>query len=322
MQTCVVVVPTLNEADTLGQLVRSVLHDPYPAVEVVVVDGGSTDGTPEVATSAGATVLEERGDHGSPAEARNQGAEFGITELDADVLCFLDGDLELSPNFIERGMAHFVDSDEVVAVKTVADAVRDSVLMKVFSPIADRARVEDTEPNAPPPPPAHFFQATVFEGIGGFPPLGFREDWIITNRAIDFATENGQRVELEPACVRYGHLDSLGEYIGQRVWYGRTFVPYVEYVGPTGLKDLFVLTPLAYVGSLLALVGYPLVPHRLLLLAGVPFVLKLAALLVRSLRYRAPYVVPHLFLSALGNLAFVFGIIRYLVGDRRLTRGS
>jgi len=193
---------------------------------------------PELATRAGATVLEECRDHGSPTEARNQGAEFALDELEADVLCFLDGDLELSPAFIEQGMAHFVVADDVVAVKTVADAVRDTVLMKVFSPIEDRTRVEDAEPNAPPPLPVHFFDGAVFAVIGGFPAIGFREAWVFTKRAVDHTVKQHKRVVLEPACIRYGHLNSLGEYKAQRVWYNRTFVPYVEHVGPRGLTGL------------------------------------------------------------------------------------
>ena len=52
-----VVIPTLNEADQIGELVASLGW----AGEVIVADGGSTDQTIGIATKAGARVLESTG---------------------------------------------------------------------------------------------------------------------------------------------------------------------------------------------------------------------------------------------------------------------
>lgn len=52
-----VVIPTLNEADQIGELVASLAW----AGEVIVADGGSTDQTVAIATTAGARVLESTG---------------------------------------------------------------------------------------------------------------------------------------------------------------------------------------------------------------------------------------------------------------------
>ena len=68
-----VVVPTLAEAATVAEAIgvaRRTLGD----CEVIVVDGGSADGTAEAAEAAGATVLEATG---SRAEAMNAGASAG-----------------------------------------------------------------------------------------------------------------------------------------------------------------------------------------------------------------------------------------------------
>lgn len=51
-----VVLPALNEAETVAQVVRAV-HDIDPAFDVLVVDDGSWDGTADLARSAGATSV-------------------------------------------------------------------------------------------------------------------------------------------------------------------------------------------------------------------------------------------------------------------------
>ena len=57
-----VVIPCLNEAETIGECVRqarSALDENGLLGEVIVVDNGSTDGSGDLARSAGATVVEE-----------------------------------------------------------------------------------------------------------------------------------------------------------------------------------------------------------------------------------------------------------------------
>ena len=50
-----VVMPTLNQADFINAAIDSVLGQDYPAIELIVADGGSTDGTLELLKSRQAT---------------------------------------------------------------------------------------------------------------------------------------------------------------------------------------------------------------------------------------------------------------------------
>ncbi|MBI2078980.1 MAG: glycosyltransferase family 2 protein [Euryarchaeota archaeon] len=58
------VIPSLNERDgiarTLDLVPRATLEEKGHAVDVIVVDGDSKDGTPDVARAAGATVINEK----------------------------------------------------------------------------------------------------------------------------------------------------------------------------------------------------------------------------------------------------------------------
>jgi len=70
-----VVVAALNERGFIGRLVDSINDCEYKDKEVIVVDGGSTDGTAEIAERKGATVVKETGEPRGPSHARNQGVE-------------------------------------------------------------------------------------------------------------------------------------------------------------------------------------------------------------------------------------------------------
>lgn len=45
-----------NGADTIGDCIESVLNQVYPDLEYIIVDGGSTDGTPDIVRSYGAKI--------------------------------------------------------------------------------------------------------------------------------------------------------------------------------------------------------------------------------------------------------------------------
>jgi len=88
--TIAVIIPALNEAGCIGELVRDVWVQPVD--RVVVADNGSTDGTGEAAARAGATVvLESRRGYGRACAAGVAAA------ADADVLVFIDGDYSFLP---------------------------------------------------------------------------------------------------------------------------------------------------------------------------------------------------------------------------------
>ncbi len=90
-----VIIPALNEAGNIGDLVRETLAQPID--RVIVVDNGSTDGTAQVAQEAGADgVSEPRRGYGYACAAGAAAAGK------SDILVFLDGDYSSLPNEMMR----------------------------------------------------------------------------------------------------------------------------------------------------------------------------------------------------------------------------
>ncbi|MGH2459483.1 MAG: glycosyltransferase family 2 protein [Chloroflexota bacterium] len=79
-----VVIPVLDEADAIGLVVTGIPRDLI--AEVVVVDGGSRDGTIEVARAAGARVIVAR------RSGYGWACATGAAATTSDVVVFLDGD--------------------------------------------------------------------------------------------------------------------------------------------------------------------------------------------------------------------------------------
>ena len=80
-----IIVPALNEAESIGQVVSEM---PWPLIaECIVVDNGSTDATAIIATQAGARVIQSHRGYGAACLA---GSNAALTT--STILVYMDGD--------------------------------------------------------------------------------------------------------------------------------------------------------------------------------------------------------------------------------------
>lgn len=95
-----VVVPAYNVENYIEQCALSVLNQSYPCCELIIVDDGSTDSTPQILDK-----LREKNDHVQVIHKENAGVSAarntGIETAKGDYIVFVDGDDYLAPNFIE-----------------------------------------------------------------------------------------------------------------------------------------------------------------------------------------------------------------------------
>jgi glycosyltransferase involved in cell wall biosynthesis len=94
-----VVVPVLNGGKDFARCLAALTTSPPgPAWELIVVDDGSTDGSPDQALAAGARVLRTPHRRSGPGVARNLGARVATGEF----LFFLDADVLVTPHTITQ----------------------------------------------------------------------------------------------------------------------------------------------------------------------------------------------------------------------------
>lgn len=90
-----VIIPTLNEEKNLGPCLKSLMDQIYKGFEVIIVDGGSVDGTVDIAQEHGFDILEvEKKRPHDVSAAKNEGAK----NASGNALFFLDADMLLEPN--------------------------------------------------------------------------------------------------------------------------------------------------------------------------------------------------------------------------------
>jgi glycosyltransferase involved in cell wall biosynthesis len=94
-----VVVPIYNEAATLGQVVDALIALRL-RLEVLLVNDGSTDGTPAEIERLAQRYPEVRGLHQPANRGKGAAVRRGITESTGDIVLIQDADLEYSPSDI------------------------------------------------------------------------------------------------------------------------------------------------------------------------------------------------------------------------------
>ncbi len=87
-------IPTLNEAPTIGDLIREFREQGFE--HILVMDGNSSDGTPDIARAAGATVRTQTG------KGKGNAIIEAVEIIDEPYALMLDGDGTYSPEDADK----------------------------------------------------------------------------------------------------------------------------------------------------------------------------------------------------------------------------
>lgn len=193
-----VVIPTLDEAARIGRQLEALSATPGIR-EIVVADGGSTDGTPEIVRGSGLARFVE-----APA-GRGPQMNAGARLCGCEVVLFLHADVVLPPDAPALIAAALEDPSVVGgAFRTHTVTDRPSWLMSRLVRLAD---VRSRYTRVPYGDQAIFARRGVFEAVGGFPDQPLFEDVELSRRlrrlgrleTVDASVQvSGRRFEAHP----------------------------------------------------------------------------------------------------------------------------
>jgi rSAM/selenodomain-associated transferase 2 len=164
-------VPMLDEVTGLPALIEH-LAALGPGVEVVVVDGGSSDGSAELALRSGLRVVEAR-------RGRARQLNVGAAATSAGRLLFLHADTRLPPGAV--ALVHRTLDDPGVAMGAFSLRLdrRGRRLRIIEAGIAVRSRFA----GLPLGDQAQFLRRETFDALGGFADMPILEDMDLASRA-------------------------------------------------------------------------------------------------------------------------------------------
>jgi len=167
-----IVVPMRNEALQIPALLAHLQElTELPSVEVLLVDGGSDDGSPAQAEAAGFRVLRS-----TAGRARQMNA--GAAEASGGVLLFLHADTRLPPASLSALPATLKESGRCWGRFDVLLEGRSRWLPLVAAMMNLRSRLSGIATGDQ----ALFIERSVFEALGGFPDQPLMEDIEMSRR--------------------------------------------------------------------------------------------------------------------------------------------
>lgn len=107
-----IVTPSLNQGRWIGETIESVLSQSYPALEYLVLDGGSRDNTLEVLRHYGDRLTWTSGPDGGQSAAINK----GLRAARGDIIAWLNADDTYLPGAISAAVEHFMNHPECAMV--------------------------------------------------------------------------------------------------------------------------------------------------------------------------------------------------------------
>ena len=163
-----VVIPTLNAARVLPATLASLNGHPH---EIVIADGGSADGTVQIANKAGLAVIHA---------PRGRGRQFqaGVEATTAPWLLLLHADTQLAPGWYEAACDHAASLQDAAAYFRFALLTHDPRARWLEWCVAWRCRLLAL----PYGDQALLLPRSLLEDVGGIRPLPLMEDVDLVRR--------------------------------------------------------------------------------------------------------------------------------------------
>jgi glycosyltransferase involved in cell wall biosynthesis len=271
-----VIATVLNEKDAIERLLTSLDGQTRRPDEVVIADGGSTDGTLSILESrAHSPALPLRLLH-TPGANISQGRNAAISAAAGSLIATTDAGVRLEDDWLEKLLAPFEDTTTGQAVSVVAGwFVPDpQTLFETAMGATVLPQLRDVNPATfLPSSRSVAFRKAAWEAAGGYPEwLDYCEDLIFDLRLGDlygpFAFAPGAVVHFRPRGTlkaffkqyyRYARGDGKAD-----LWRRRHAIRYLTYLvlGPLLVILALIHSPWWWLALLAGLAAYTATPYR------------------------------------------------------------
>ena len=192
-----IIMPVLNEADVIGATLARLAAARPENSEVILVDGGSSDGTADLAVR-----LADRVVHAPRGRAAQMNA--GAAAAKGSVLLFLHADTLVPPTFCSAMQTALATGAQWGRFDVAIDG-RHPMLQIIGAAMNLRSRLTGIATGDQ----AIFVTRRLFDAVGGYPALPLMED-VALSRAL--------RARAAPACLRARVVTSGRRWEQRGVW--------------------------------------------------------------------------------------------------------
>lgn len=190
-----IVTPSYNQAPFLTWTLRSVLHQDYPYLEYIVVDGGSTDGSVDIIKRYAHRLAWWTSE---PDQGQADALRKGFARAQGEILGWVNSDDMLAPHAVAHVVEVFQEHPDAVMV--IGEALFMDTFGRPFRHYVSRPQsLADLMAFTILPQPAVFFRRRAFEAAGGIDPtyhylldhhlwlrLALQGHWVFTERILAF----------------------------------------------------------------------------------------------------------------------------------------
>jgi glycosyltransferase involved in cell wall biosynthesis len=214
-----VIIPTWNSERTIDSCLQSIVNQTYKKIEIIVVDGGSTDNTLKIVKKypARLIVLNKRG----RTYQRNQ----GVLNAKGELLLQVDSDEVLHPRLIEECVKKILYTRlDALFITTIDTGFSYIGKSRCFGNIINlKLRKDIWIPNSA----LRFYRKIVFQNVGGY------DEDILVGEDIVFALKclnAGFKVSRCKSFILHYGTEGLKNIFLKKYYYGKTFGRYRERV--------------------------------------------------------------------------------------------
>lgn len=225
-----VIIPVRNSTKFIEACLRSIRNQSYKNIEIIVVDGNSTDDTVALASKTADLVLiyPEKGDH------RSAQRNLGVSNAKGKYVLIMDSDMTLTAGVVQEAVEKMESNTDTVGIVIPEEAFGVGFWAKC------KALEKKYYQGVPWMEAARFYQKELYLEIGGYDTeLTSGEDWDLSQRM----SEKGKIDRVKSHIMHdEGHISLLGT-VKKKFYYASRFA---KYQNKTESKNLSKQTSLVH----------------------------------------------------------------------------